>query len=275
MMKHNTVGIDAHVHLWRLANADYDWIQPGSYLDRDFELDELAATLSGCQVERVVVVQSANDEGDTTWMRFLAGSDHRVAGVVGWVDLRKAAALREIDDIAGDPKVVGIRQALSPAIFREIPNAVLVRLAEAELVLEVLDGLSAADAANRAPALSIVVEHLGMPPVEGKLDDWRRAMIRAGGHARTYVKVSALHRLPPERRAICITEARRIFGHERMLFGSNWPVCLERGLYGDEYGLARRILADVPSVFGQTATEVYRLAARAATKSTIDPAIPT
>jgi Predicted metal-dependent hydrolase of the TIM-barrel fold len=280
-----TLRIDAHQHFWRYRPQDYGWIDDSMPdLKRDFLPEHLEPLLRGHGFDGSVAVQARMVEEETDSLLALARADSSVLAVVGWTDLRAPDVDRRLDARAGEPLLKGYRHQVqdepSPSAFLDDPafNRGVEAVLRRGLVYEVLIHARELEAATRLCARhegALVLDHLGKPDV-------RRESARDWG-----ARLRPLARLPHVRCKLSglITEAAwkawtgaqlvpymetalELFGPKRLLFGSDWPVCLLSGTYGDVYGLAETALAGLSEheralVWGGNAASVYNIAPRA------------
>jgi L-fuconolactonase len=275
------VRIDAHVHLWSAAElAAYEWMtQEMDAIRRPFGPDELQAQLVRHGFERAILVQTLSSLAETRAFLELAESTPFVGGVVGWVDLAApdvAEAVAEVRAGPGGTHLVGIRHQVhdepDPAwIVRDDVRRGLRAVADAGLVYDLLvrsRELPAALAAVRAlPELRVVVDHIAKPPIaSGELEPWAAGMRELARLEHVSCKLSGL-----------VTEAdwtswtaadvlpyasrvREWFGDERLIFGSDWPVCTLAASYDAVVELAAQVVGTGnAAVFGGNAERVYGL----------------
>jgi len=235
--------IDAHAHLWQRARTPQSWIDPASMavIDHDFWVDDLAAMQAASGIDRTILVQSTNSAQETRDLLEVASEDS-VAGVVGWIDL-EADVARQLDALRsarGGQKLVGIRHLahLDPDpewLLREAVD--LTALAANNLVFDLVVHApqlrTAAAAAAAHPEVSFVLDHLGNPPIASRdLDDWRRDIAAIAALPNVVTKLSGIT-LQTEWNDWSIDELRKpvefaldVFGPQRILFGSDWPLVL-------------------------------------------------
>jgi L-fuconolactonase len=274
------VRIDAHQHYWRYDPLRDAWITDAmAVLRRDFSPADVVADLLDARIDGVVAIQTDQSEVETQFLLDLAVQYTFVRGVVGWVDLRAP----DLDD-----RLAHWRQYPALKGFRHIaqgePNDFLARP-------EVLRGIAAVgrsgfsydiliypgqlaaatELAGRCPGVRFVLDHCAKPAIaSGEIADWQAGLVQLARHKNVCCKLSGL-----------VTEAHwarwdyaglvpyldataTAFGPERLLFGSDWPVCLVAARYGDvasviERWAERLTSAERALVFGGTAAEVYRL----------------
>jgi L-fuconolactonase len=279
--------VDAHQHVWDPARAHYPWLTPElERLRRPFDHADVVAEQAAVGVGATVLVQAADNLDDTANMLRVARAHPQVAGVVAWVPLDDpAAAARLLDGWreAAEP-VVGVRHLvhrepdpdwlLRPAV-RDGLDVVAERgltfdvCAETPALLRHVPAL-----AERHPALGLVVDHLGKPPIRARgWQPWVGLLAAAAEAPTVTAKVSGLNtaadpaRWCPEDFRPYVDHALEVFGPHRLLYGGDWPFAL---LAADSYtqvwagirpcldGLAPD---ELRAVLGGTARRVYGLPA--------------
>jgi len=260
--------IDAHVHLWRLGQNDCTWpTAQDAAIHRDVELAELVALLDANGVDRAVLVQSQESPRDTDWLLGIARGSERIAGVVGWADPSDAASVAAR---GADPLLVGLRPMVQgrEADWYDDPalDAGFAAMAAQGLVLDALirpRHLPAlARLAARHPALAIVIDHAAKPEGTGGLAAWRAAIAPLAGCDQVHVKLSGLlNEVPARDIPETVAHLLALFGAERLLWGSDWPVLTLAGSYAGWLGMARDLIPapDQAAVFHRNAARVYGL----------------
>ncbi|MEU6269088.1 amidohydrolase family protein [Saccharopolyspora shandongensis] len=276
--------VDTHHHLWDLDVRDQPWIvgEAMEPLRRDFRPADLQAALKGSGVTATVLVQTAADPDETPEMLVLADTVDRIAAVVGWVDLTARDARERIGRLQAHPSggwLKGIRHQVEDEpdpdwlIRPEVLNG-LAAVEDAGLVYELLVRPHQLPAAIKAvgqfPQLTFVLDHCAKPPVAtGELEPWASRIRALAAHPNVVCKLSGLvteddwARQPdPVRLAPYVDVVLEAFGPGRLMFGSDWPVCLLVADYGQVMGVARQLTAGLDdrqraAVFGATAREVY------------------
>jgi L-fuconolactonase len=278
--------VDAHHHFWDPARADYPWMTDElAVIRRPFGPEELRPLLMERGVDRTVLVQARSSLEETRELLALAAAANFVAGVVGWVDLTDPAVghtLRALQSSSAGAKLVGVRHQVHDEpdpdwLLRDDVRRGLRAVGDAGLAYDLLVRPRELPAALRTaadlPEVRFVIDHIAKPPIRtGDDRAWAAAMAPAGWLGNVYCKLSGM-----------ITEAdwtawqpgdlvpyvRRVvewFGADRLMFGSDWPVCLLAGSYGRVMDALRYCLADLPTeahakIFGANAIGFYRLAA--------------
>jgi L-fuconolactonase len=276
--------IDAHLHLWDPTTGWYDWLErEPDILQRRFVFDDARAEMAALAVGGTVLVQAADHDGDTDAMRAEAAANPLVLGVVGYLALHQPArAADRLATLRADEAVVGVRTLIhdqpDPDWLLRDDVAEGLGLVEAaglpfDLVavlprhLEHVDHLS-----QRFPALTVVIDHLAKPPVgTDRRQPWRELMARAASNPRVVAKLSGLY---PAGKGPTpgdddlrpwIADAIELFGPDRLLVGSDWPVAEGAGGYRAVLGSVIRVVrdllpdADAARVLAGTATRVYGL----------------
>jgi L-fuconolactonase len=275
--------IDAHLHIWDLARAEYSWLRSGE-LHRSFGFDEIKPTLARLGVTDVILVQAADEAADTELMLEAARAHPEVAGVVAWAPLDRPGELAGyLDRWREDPAVVGIRNLIhnrEPGwLLDPERDASLGLLAAAGTSIDFVTSTPAALAelpviAERHPELRIVLDHLGSPPIGGDRTErmrWRALLERAAANPAMVAKVSGFRSSvgPPDAWTLddvrwVVDAALEVFGPSRLMYGGDWPVCRTAGGYErvwDAVGVALSGLSgpERDALFGVTARDFYRL----------------
>ncbi|MEV0704159.1 amidohydrolase family protein [Saccharopolyspora sp. NPDC050389] len=277
--------VDAHHHVWDLSVRDQPWITGEALrpLRRDFLLAELEPQARAAGVHHTVVVQTVPDERETAELLRLAAGPGPVAAVVGWADLTdpaiadRLAALRELP---GGRRLAGIRHQAQDEpdprwLCRPDVRRGLRAVAEAGLVYELLvtptQLPAAVQTAAALPGCRFVLDHLGKPPVaSGALRPWADDLARLAALPHVECKLSGLvteadwQHWTVEGMRPYAEHAFRLFGPDRILFGSDWPVCTLAAEYAAVVGVAEQLSATLSqteraAVFAGNARRVYGL----------------
>jgi L-fuconolactonase len=278
-----TAAVDGHQHFWDPARVPLPWLRPEhDTIARAFEPEELSPLLRPAGIERTILVQSACSDEDTASMFERAAGREWVAAVVAWVPLEAPArAAERLDELAAEPKLRGIRHLIHDEadphwILRPRVLESLALLEERGLVLELpaVFPRHLADVpalATAFPRLTIVVDHLAKPPIGREtFPAWAEQLAAAAEHPNVAAKISGLNTVidRPDWSAAdlrpAVATALAAFGAERLLCGSDWPVCLLNGDYAQVWTETRRVLELVApdrldDLLGGTARRLYRL----------------
>jgi len=288
-----TVRIDAHQHFWRYDADAYPWMTGDmGVLRRDWMPQDLRPLLDEQGIDGCIAVQARADEDETDFLLELAHSHGWIAGVVGWIDLRADDVGARVERWASSPALAGFRHLLQddPDVAATLAdtrfNRGMKRLQADGQVYEVL--VRGATQLAEAPGFCarhdrhwLVLDHLGKPAIGGSEDaEWRNALTSLAAMPHVLCKVSGL---VTEVAARTIDEAlvRRyldtaleLFGPHRLLFGSDWPVCLLRASYAEVcrivQGWTAALSPDEQSlIWGGNAVRCYGL--RIGDKTTTEP----
>jgi L-fuconolactonase len=275
--------VDAHHHVWDLSVRDQDWIPQDSPLRRDFGVTDLAPQARAAGVDRTVLVQTVTVAEETPEFLELAASHELIAGVVGWTDLTRpnvADELARLRELTGGRHLKGIRHQvqgepdpewlLRPDVLRG-----LAAVADAGLVYDLIvlahQLPACAKAAAALPQLTFVLDHLGKPPIaSGAREPWASDLRALAALPNTTAKLSGLvTEADPASWSIddlrpYAETALDAFGPDRLMFGSDWPVCTDRASYGEVLSATRELTAGLSptehaQLFETTATRVYGL----------------
>jgi L-fuconolactonase len=269
--------VDAHQHFW---TADYPWLA-GDGLDRlrrDFTLTDLRPHLAATGVRRTVLVEAGRcDAAETTRFLALAAAAPEIAGVVGWAALSDPDLASILDGHRRGPGgslLAGVRDQVQagPDDLLDQPSvrAGLSTVAAAGLVNELVVRATQLPAVARAvaalPEATFVLDHLGKPPIAaGSVHEWRDLIAPVAGCPNVVAKLSGLvTEAGPGWTAAdlrpWVETALELFGPERLLFGSDWPVCEVAATYEQVMDVLTAILGGRPAgIFGRNAARVYRL----------------
>jgi L-fuconolactonase len=277
------VKIDTHQHFWNLDEVDYPWLTPAyGPLYRTYEPPELEPQLKAAGIDRTVLVQSANSYADTDSMLAHADTYDWIGAVIGWVPLLEPdEAGRALDRYGRHRKFRGIRHLIHEEpdpdwVVQDRVIEGLKVLAERAMIFEVVAVFPnhlkhVPTLAERVPGLTLVIDHLAKPPIkERDMEPWLTQLTAAARYPNVYAKVSGLNTaadwtswsaadLRPY-----IDAAIDRFGADRLMFGSDWPVCVLAGDYARVWAETNRALEGRPrhesdAILGGTAVRVYTI----------------
>ena len=234
--------IDSHQHFWKYNAAEYTWIDDSmAALKRDFLPDESAREMARVGFDACVAVQARQTLDETRWLLGLAAEHPSIAGVVGWVDLQADNVRDQLAALAGHQRLVGIRHiAQSEPDDRFLLRPQVVRgiglLADFGLAFDILiyrRQLSAAtELVGRLPSQRFVLDHLAKPDLRsGEIDEWERDIRRLAAQPNVFAKLSGLvteaswARWTSDQIRPYLDVAFDAFGWNRLMIGSDWPVC--------------------------------------------------
>jgi L-fuconolactonase len=254
------VNIDSHMHFWRYSRQEYGWIDETMRpLQRDFLPPDAAVVMREAGVDACVAVQARQTVEETRFLLELAARHQFIAGVVGWVDLRAADLDDQLAEMSSHRKLVGLRHIVQaePDDFLRHEDvrrgvATLERYGFAYDMLIYARQLPAAiDFAAALPAARLVLDHLGKPDIRGGgFDAWRRDLDRLAKLPHVRAKLSGLV-TEADWKAWTVEDIHRYvnaaldsFGAERLMIGSDWPVCTVAAAYSQVIDLVRSAIAD-------------------------------
>ena len=273
--------VDSHQHFWRVGRFDYPWLTSDlGVLYRDYLPRTLAPILNKNQVTSTVLVQASNSLAESRWLLSLAGRYPFIAGVVGWVDLMSSEVEQQLTEFAANPKFKGVRHLVESeanddwlvqtAVLEGLKTLAAHRMSY-DLLVHTRHLPYARTVAETCPELFLVVDHMSKPPIAtGAISQWASELRQLAALPRVYCKLSGL-----------VTEANHsswkiddlrpfvecaleLFGPDRLLFGSDYPVCLLAASYDRVLDSFQELLKDLDDekrarVFGGNAREFYRL----------------
>ena len=276
--------VDAHHHVWDLGVRKQSWMV-GSAMDpirRDFLVDDLAPLAAAADVTQTVLVQTVGLAAETPEFLAVASSNDLVAGVVGWVDLTADDVEDALAGLLGRPDgqwLKGIRHQVHDEPDVEWLNRPDVRrglavVAEAGLAYDLLTKAphlpAAVETVRALPELSFVVDHISKPVIGEDLEPWATGLRDLAAQPNVTCKLSGMVTeaswtdwkvadLKPY--ADVVLEA---FGPDRVMFGSDWPVCLLAATYGQVVDAAEQLTAGLTTaernqIFAETARRTYHL----------------
>lgn len=276
--------IDAHQHFIDPDHGRYPWMA-GAYepLRRRFGPEDLHPILDASGVERTIAVQARSEPAETDALLRIAAAEPWVAGVVGWVDLTDPAiadALAALVERPDGDRLVGIRHPAHDEpdpdwLVRADVGRGLAAVADAGLAFDLLVRARELPAAQRVvrahPSLTFIIDHLAKPAIAAReLEPWASLLRSLAASDNVVVKLSGLvteadwASWRPVDVAPYVDLALEAFGPDRLLFGSDWPVCLLAASYEQVVHVVRSSVdrleaTERAAILGGTATRVYRL----------------
>ena len=275
------MNIDSHQHFWRYDPFRDGWItEEMSVIRRDFMPEDLLPELRRNDIDGCVAVQADQSEAETLFLLDLAAKHEQIKGVVGWVDLCAANLPERLEYFSQFEKVRGFRHIAQSELddrflAREDVVAGIQHLQRFGFSYDILiyprQLPAAIELVRKLPEQRFVVDHLAKPSIRtGELSTWARQMRTIAERPNVFCKVSGM-----------VTEADwrnwRVsdfkpyldvvfdaFGPDRIMFGSDWPVCLVAASYGGVKGLVAQYVRDLPheqqqKVLGLNAISFYGL----------------
>jgi L-fuconolactonase len=272
--------IDAHHHFWTYTPAEYGWIDDAmAVIRRDFLPGDLAREIREAGIDGVISVQARQTIEETDWLLDLAEKHDFIRGVVGWVPLISPAVDADLARFATNSKLKGVRHVLQGEadeyMSRPDFNAGLARLRDHDLVYDILiveRQLPAATAlVDRHPGQKFVLDHVAKPRIrENVLSPWRENVRELARRPNVFCKISGMvteadyRGWTPEHLRPYVDTVLEAFGPSRLMFGSDWPVCLVACAYTRWAQTVRQFTAALsPSeqrdILGDSARRAYRI----------------
>lgn len=277
--------IDAHQHYWKPERGDYGWLKPSmTALYRDYLPEHLQPHLTAHAIDRTVLVQAAPTAEETEYMLSLCRHDSSIAGVVGWIDMESDRFREDFLRLRENKHFVGIRPmlhdlederwilrpnvlaSLQVLIDHHFPIDFLVFPQHLPVLLELM---------KRLPNLRGVIDHIGKPHIRsGAMEPWKQQMSELAQYPNLYCKLSGMvteadhERWKAEDFEPYIQHVLAVFGAERVMFGSDWPVCLLAASYDQVIQVLEACLPEHlgpearQAVYGGNAMRFYRLPAK-------------
>ena len=281
--------VDAHHHVWRLDRRRQPWLDDPDHepIRRSFDTGSLRTTatrtIAGRRLERTVVVQCLASLPETRELLALADADPLIGAVVGWVDLTSLAIHDILDVLRAGPGGTHLRAVRHIVQAEPDPGWLQRPVVESGLRAVRDHGLGydvlirshqlpqAIRLAESIPDLPIVLDHAGKPPIAaGGLADWERQIRLLAGHPQVRCKMSGLV-TEADHEKWTVADIRPVwdvllsaFGPYRLMFGSDWPVCVLAGGWNPWAATVEELLADCSAsetraILAGTATDFYRL----------------
>ncbi len=272
--------IDSHQHFWKYDPQEYPWIQSEWSIRRSFLPDDLWPLLQEHRIDGCIAVQARQSLVETDWLLSLADRYPWIYGVVGWVDLRSKDVEAQLQRYANTTKLVGVRHVvqdepddrflLGPEFLRGVGM-----LAKHGLTYDVLiypKQLPAAiEFCRLFPDQPMVLDHIAKPFIsKSELQPWASQIQKLSECPNVYCKLSGM-----------VTEAKwkdwkatdfrpyletiiECFGVDRLMYGSDWPVCLLSGSYRQVYEIVADFLGSLSEseqskILGRNASEFYAI----------------
>jgi L-fuconolactonase len=273
--------IDSHQHFWQVGRFDYPWMTPEvDALCHDYLPAALEPILQRNGVGQTILVQASNSVEETHWLLQLADENPFIAGVVGWVDLQSENVGRQLDELTAHPKFKGVRHLVEsePADDWLKQESVLRGLRELssrglsyDLLVQTRHLKHAKAVVDECSELRFVIDHLAKPPIaHGKIDEWARELKPFAAATNVWCKLSGLvteanwTNWRIEDFIPYVDKALEYFGPQRMMFGSDWPVCVLAAPYEQVLEIINTLLADLSDVereliFSGNASQFYRI----------------
>ena len=275
--------LDAHQHFWQYSSSEYNWIDDTMpALQQDFLPEHLAPLLQEAGFAGSVAVQALQTEAETDFLLNLATQHEFIKGVVGWTDLQAADVETKLARLAQHPKLKGLRHVvqdepddhfmLRPDFLRGISY-----LRQFNLTYDILIYPKhlpvATEFVSKFPDQPFVLDHMAKPLIKTQqLAPWAQQIRELAQHPHVYCKLSGMvteadwHHWHPDNFKPYLAVVTEAFGPDRLMIGSDWPVCKLAGTYAQVMNLVKDYLAefsaaDQEKILGGNASRFYNLAA--------------
>lgn len=275
--------IDAHQHFWELGRFNYDWLNddPLEPIRRTYLPADLKQHLDATGVDQSIFVQTQHNVEENRWVLQFCEENEFLAGMVGWVDLASSDCESQLEEFRDNPHFVGIRHVTHDEpdddfiVRDDVMNGlrVLEKYSMPFDLLFFVKHLKHAQTLGKAlPNLPMVIDHLAKPEIKaGRTDNWEANFRAAAAFPNMYCKISGMvteadwQNWKADDLRPYVEIALEVFGPERCMYGSDWPVCELAGTYEQVVGAARDVLGSLSEteqalVFGGTAKKFYGLA---------------
>lgn len=273
--------IDSHQHFWQVGRFNYPWMTSDlGVLYRDYLPDELAPILTNNGVDKTILVQASNGLAESRWLLNLADENSFIAAVVGWVDLMSPDIDAQLVELTAHPKFKGVRHLVEsepqddwlvqPAVLSGLRRLSTYGLSY-DFLVHTRHLKYVPQVAEACPELALVIDHLAKPPIaKNEIKEWSKGFKPLASYPNIHCKLSGL-----------VTEANwtswqtddlrpyvefalDTFGPERLMFGSDYPVCLLASSYDRVLASFQEILTNLrdderEKVFSRNAARVYRV----------------
>lgn len=274
--------IDAHQHFWELGRFDTRWLDAPALepIRRNYIPDDLRPHLKTAGIDKSIFVQTQHNLAENRWALQLADENDFIAGVVGWVDLASPGCEDQLVYYKSHRKFVGVRH-----ITQDEPDPNFIVRPEIVRGLKVLEkhGVPfdllfyvqhlrhAATVAMNCPNLPLVIDHLAKPRIKARsLEDWEPEFREAAKCPNVFCKLSGMvteadwKSWRPADLKPYVDIALECFGPERVMYGSDWPVCELAATYGHMFNGLSQLLGELTEseracIYGNTARRFYNL----------------
>ena len=275
--------IDAHHHFWNPARGDYGWMpEDNATLFRAYGPADLAPFLTAAGITHTVLVQAAPSIEESEYMLGIADAAPHVAAVTGWVDFENSAHSQHLERLAAHPKFRGVRP-----MIQDIPDDNWMLRDDIRWAFEAVTALNLRFEAlglprhienfitlfGRHPGMKVVIDHCMKPDIanhsSGGFNSWADGMARLAGETSAFCKLSGV--ITEAASSWTVDDLRpyvdhviSVFGADRVMWGSDWPVCRLAGEYADWHSAAQALTAGLgdsekAAIYGQTANRFYDL----------------
>ena len=275
--------IDAHQHFWHPRRGDYGWIPEGDpILDRPYGPHDLQPELSATGVQQTILVQAAPSLEETEYLLGIADATSSVAGVVGWIDFEDTVQKAHLERLAQHPKFLGVRPMIQNIpddhwMLREDIQWAFDAITDLDLTFDALGFTRHLDNVlkllGRHSDMRVVLDHCMKPEIaqgsQTAFENWAQRMTAIAENTNAYCKLSGLitedrEDWTTDRLRPYVDHVLKVFGAQRVMWGSDWPVCRLRAEYGAWFTAAQQLTEQMSpnaraDIFSGTAGRFYRV----------------
>ncbi|PYE50284.1 amidohydrolase family protein [Paenibacillus barcinonensis] len=273
--------LDAHQHFWNYNVREYGWIgEEMSVIRRSFLPEDLEPILTEAGVSGCVAVQARQNLEETEWLLELADKHEFIQGVVGWVDLCSEDAAAQLARYASNPWLKGVRHVIQDEpdvkfVLREDFQSGIALLEQHNLAYDLLVSKEqlpyTAELVHKFPRQRFVIDHLAKPDIKAGIQSpWKEAIEAVAVHPNVHCKLSGMvteanwNTWTQEDVTPYLDTVLRAFGPERVMYGSDWPVCTVAGTYTQVHNLLQTHVntlsaAEKQMIFGDNCAAFYGL----------------
>lgn len=255
-MSEGTMRIDAHQHFWKYDASAYEWIDNNmAVLKRDFLPGDLQPLLATSGFDGSIAVQACQTIEETQWLLSLAEKSSVIRGVVGWVDLCSRDVEKQLDGLSNHPRLVGVRHVVQAEpddefMLRSDFQRGIARLDEYGLTYDLLlyprHLPVAVKLVQRFPQQRFVLDHIAKPGIaDGLVEPWASDVRELAKYENVYCKVSGMvtearwKQWKPENFRAYLDVVFEAFGPQRLMIGSDWPVCTLSASYAETVAIVK------------------------------------
>lgn len=272
--------IDSHHHFWNYDPVEYNWIDDNmKQIRRDFLPPDLKNELSKTSIEGVISVQARQSIEETEWLLKMAGENSFIKGVTGWLPLIDPMVEKHLEKFSTDNHFKAVRHVLqgeaNEYMLEKNFNRGIKALRKFDLIYEILINekqlKSAIKLVDKHPDQIFVLDHIAKPLIkDGIISPWKENIIELSNRANVHCKISGLvteadyKSWTTENLSPYIDVVLEAFGPERLLFGSDWPVCEVACKYSNWVDLVKSYISilskdESEMIMGENAIKLYNL----------------
>jgi L-fuconolactonase len=273
--------IDTHHHLWNYDPLEFDWIDDDmATIRRSFLPEDLKATIDSTGVSGVVTVQARQIVEETEWLLSLAAENNLMKGIVGWLPLAADNVNELLQKYSENKWLKGVRHVVQGEpdpdfILGEAFNRGISLLKDYQLVYDILileyQLPNTIKFVDQHPEQVFVLDHIAKPKIKlNEIEPWAKSLKELAKRENVSCKISGMvteadfKQWTPEQLQPYFDVVLDAFGPSRLMYGSDWPVCLVATKYSGWLQLVKQVLSDLSDsekeqIFYKNAVETYQL----------------